>query len=837
MKSKVTQRFLTLGLMLMTMAVFLLPLNGYAEHYEINWYDILGETLIWDLSGSYSDEFLGCELTYELSQNAKGKITGSKHVVCSGYLEGHSVDMEFDLDLKGKIKQKNGVATVKISMKIKGIADVPDMAIYGAKISGKQKITAAIDPVSRTLIGTVQEKVSIKGLPSIKETDDFSIALPSGMDGTWSLAIDVNDDGKKMVGGSQLWLSNGRILPFFAKGKYKAKTNETKFTLKGTDNASGCKLSPVINEGTRRNVTSIKGKVLGQKISGGGGGSDSNGSASEDANQESLVLADDISFVGHDVISETKTRTVTDYSSYTQECTYTYDSLGRPTPHCNTTYDTRTEIYTVDTDIYKYTIDTIKADNPPLLYKWYVSGDASIKEGDETGEVSLAYDENDEFYLSVAVSDSNGNSACRTYNSSSDITSSECNDTSAPSVPADFMATKIGYDQIDLSWSASTDDNGIIGYRVYRDGTLLSFSPTTSYSDTGLNDETEYCYTVSALDVAGNESTTSSQKCISPGEDKDGDGYNENQGDCDDSDATIYPGAPEICGDSIDNNCNDQVDEGCPMSGDRFTDMGDGTVRDNDTGLIWLKDANSFEEMDWAEAMDAAANLNSGEHSLSDGSSNGDWRLPTKDELQGIGTDPQSTWSSEYPSVTWTKPGVPFTSVQTFVIYWSSTGNDSSDAWCVDMYDGYLYSHNKSSNAYTWLVRSNKGGESHDIRIHGTITNINTLLGYAGEDSYLQLVYLPPDGSVNFTTDGQGRFAYTSDLPSIDIPESGSFAFTVDNLFSGDYFIAPQLLESYDYLSKGGPIFLKSPTQLYIFEIPEGYTPPLDIAAGNIMMP
>ncbi len=285
MKSKVTRGFLTSGLILMVMAVFLLPPNGYAENYEIESNDILGEALIWDLSGSYSGEFFDFDLTYDIFQDGKGKITGSQHVVCDGYLDGYYVDMEFDLDIKGKIKQKNGVATVKINTKIKGTADVPYEDIWGAKMSGKQKITATIDPDSLTLIGTIQEKVSIKG-HSIKETDNFSLPLPSGMDGTWSLEIDVNDDGKNMVGNSQMELSNGEIRPFSAKGKYKAKTNETKFTLKGTGNASGCKLSPVINEGTG-DVSSIKGKVLGQKISvsdsggNGGGASDSKTVTSE----------------------------------------------------------------------------------------------------------------------------------------------------------------------------------------------------------------------------------------------------------------------------------------------------------------------------------------------------------------------------------------------------------------------------------------------------------------------------------------------------------------------------------------------------------------------------
>lgn len=36
-------------------------------------------------------------------------------------------------------------------------------------------------------------------------------------------------------------------------------------------------------------------------------------------------------------------------------------------------------------------------------------------------------------------------------------------------------------------------------------------------------------------------------------------------GDCDDNDASVYPGAEELCDDGVDNNCDGQVDEGCPV--------------------------------------------------------------------------------------------------------------------------------------------------------------------------------------------------------------------------------------------------------------------------------
>ncbi|HET6766635.1 MAG TPA: MopE-related protein [Chitinophagaceae bacterium] len=51
------------------------------------------------------------------------------------------------------------------------------------------------------------------------------------------------------------------------------------------------------------------------------------------------------------------------------------------------------------------------------------------------------------------------------------------------------------------------------------------------------------------------------ETCVSP--DSDGDGYTIAQGDCNDSNASINPGATEICDNSIDDNCNGNIDENC----------------------------------------------------------------------------------------------------------------------------------------------------------------------------------------------------------------------------------------------------------------------------------
>ena len=82
-------------------------------------------------------------------------------------------------------------------------------------------------------------------------------------------------------------------------------------------------------------------------------------------------------------------------------------------------------------------------------------------------------------------------------------------DTSAPSVPAGLSANAFSATTVNLSWVASTDNVGVTGYRIYRDGVVVTTSPTNAYSDAGLTAATTYAYRVSALDAAGNESAQS----------------------------------------------------------------------------------------------------------------------------------------------------------------------------------------------------------------------------------------------------------------------------------------------------------------------------------------
>jgi len=140
-----------------------------------------------------------------------------------------------------------------------------------------------------------------------------------------------------------------------------------------------------------------------------------------------------------------------------------------------------------------------------------------------------------------------------------------------------------------------------------------------------------------------------------------------------------------------------------------------GTVKDMQTGLVWLKNANCFGLITWADANIRAAALASGQCGLNDGSNAGDWRLPTLEEWEamlmiscypfpGGPTIPDRTGNACYlTGQQWA------TNVQSNP-YWSSTSNAStpSDAWAMDLSSREVNGGTKTFNLYVWPVRTGR---------------------------------------------------------------------------------------------------------------------------------
>src|SRR5690606_4108691 len=84
-------------------------------------------------------------------------------------------------------------------------------------------------------------------------------------------------------------------------------------------------------------------------------------------------------------------------------------------------------------------------------------------------------------------------------------------DTTPPSAPTGLIALAVSPYDIDLFWSEASDNVGVAGYRVYRNGVAIADTAALFHADSGLDPLTTYAYAVTAIDAAGNQSAPSSE--------------------------------------------------------------------------------------------------------------------------------------------------------------------------------------------------------------------------------------------------------------------------------------------------------------------------------------
>lgn len=82
-------------------------------------------------------------------------------------------------------------------------------------------------------------------------------------------------------------------------------------------------------------------------------------------------------------------------------------------------------------------------------------------------------------------------------------------DTEKPSAPGNLRSTDTTNSTVSLAWDTSTDNVGVSGYEIYRDGSLATTVTGTTGVVNGLQPDTSYTFTVKAKDAAGNVSDAS----------------------------------------------------------------------------------------------------------------------------------------------------------------------------------------------------------------------------------------------------------------------------------------------------------------------------------------
>ncbi|GAB6088895.1 Lcl C-terminal domain-containing protein [Spirochaeta dissipatitropha] len=178
---------------------------------------------------------------------------------------------------------------------------------------------------------------------------------------------------------------------------------------------------------------------------------------------------------------------------------------------------------------------------------------------------------------------------------------------------------------------------------------------------------------------------------------------------------------------------------GVELPSPRFTNNNDGTITDNATGLIWVRNMQIFgEQMQWKVGIDAIALLEDGEFGLNDGSQSGDWRMPNRNELRSLVDHSRSS-----PALSL---GHPFQNATAF--FWSSTTRPSATntALQVNLWSGDIQSRNKT-DVEMWVIAV-RGESNMDYPVRIPRTGAGPIIGYElhpDEDGSIQAGVAWPD--------------------------------------------------------------------------------------------
>ena len=151
----------------------------------------------------------------------------------------------------------------------------------------------------------------------------------------------------------------------------------------------------------------------------------------------------------------------------------------------------------------------------------------------------------------------------------------------------------------------------------------------------------------------------------------------------------------------------------CFGSGARYCALGDGTVKDMVTGLVWLQSPYCalVVPSDFERAQQNVARLGDGECGLSDGSAPGDWRLPdvsewaaTIERARDLGcTNPRLTNVLGVDCLSVGPSAFPW--VPTYVAYWTGTASGGATAQAMDLAGGVFETEDSDRALRVWPVR------------------------------------------------------------------------------------------------------------------------------------
>ena len=213
---------------------------------------------LWDSSGVYTNNTdVNDVVISTIDCQANGKITGSR---VEQYVNGAD-NAAGTGAISGKASIKAGQLQARL-VSVGELSGVQGGGDYLATFSSKG--TPVLDASLLTIVTEETIRDCVVHGQCVTSTQRYSITLPQGMNGSWTLASDIATNGNKLTGTGTITLSNGRILSYQIIGSYNTKNQIAKLKFIGEGDAKGTSLS-LTTQGMGMNLVTLKGKVLGQK--------------------------------------------------------------------------------------------------------------------------------------------------------------------------------------------------------------------------------------------------------------------------------------------------------------------------------------------------------------------------------------------------------------------------------------------------------------------------------------------------------------------------------------------------------------------------------------------
>ena len=229
---------------------------------------------VWDLSGNpvLEQTLIGTAdietpLAFQavsLMHDSKGKLSGSGDTILN--VGNDFVAAQYTLN--GKVSGGgNSVNRASFNVRLTG-EDVIAGVITRFSIKIRYELEA--DAGELVFVGTARGNANFTGLSSSKIRSDVTMQLPAGMDGSWTLNMNIIPLNK-LSGSAEMVLSNGRVLPATLNGSFSSSTGVSKLKIKGVGAGAGSNVSLRLFESVEEEepvlaIEKLEGKILGQKV-------------------------------------------------------------------------------------------------------------------------------------------------------------------------------------------------------------------------------------------------------------------------------------------------------------------------------------------------------------------------------------------------------------------------------------------------------------------------------------------------------------------------------------------------------------------------------------------